>query len=342
MTLEEQLAARREVILRKRAKKGDKFKGSAELRKEINQAQKETNRKIRRTKHDTNPIHIFQAEHRGLTFTQYQILLAKGLLLEDLDTNSDGTACKRFLSGPKPGDFKHRLRDLRRKYRREGLPDKAEETTNHQPITMSNPLGAGSPVPQVNLQDMNKKSHEILDTTQKVVFSGVDFESLPGFYDTKHTPETKLHAVTSYMVTGSFKEASKFSAVPEGTIKHWRKTSEWWPAVSRYVQQARQEELDVQLSGVIHKTIHVIADRLEDGDYKYNAKLDKIVRVPVQAKDAASIADKAISNRNLLRGDATSRTDTSSLAEKIQELKTQFQSFAVKEEKTIEGEIIEP
>ncbi len=339
MTLQEKLALRKEVILRKRARKGDEFKGSAELRKKFRKKQKETTLKIKETKRLNNPVYIFKMQHKGLDCTQYQILLRKGMSLQDLEENKDGTVNKRFLSGPKKGDCKHLLRDLRRKYRREGLPEKSEHTTNHQPITLKNPLGAGDSVPQIQLSAIKAQAHQIIETAHKVAFSGVDFESLPGFYDTKYTPETKLHAVTCYIVSGSFAEASKFSAVPAGTIQYWRKTSEWWPVVSRYVQQARQEELDTNLSSVIHKTVQVIADRLEDGDYKYNSKLDKIVRVPVQAKDAATIADKAISNRNLLRGDATSRTDTSSLAEKIQELKQQFRAFSDKEEKIIQGEV---
>jgi hypothetical protein len=109
--------------------------------------------------------------------------------------------------------------------------------------------------------------------------------------------------------------------------------------VFQYVQQARQEELDSYLSGVIHKSVEVVNDRLEDGDWKYNAKLDKLVRVPVQAKDAAVIADKAITNRNLLRGDPTSRSDSTTLAEKVQDLKQQFKEFTA--QKVIEGEVLD-
>lgn len=335
-TLEDELAARKGVILKRRALRGEKFAGSKDIRREYRSVRKEANAKIKQTKYEKNPITKFKKEHGGLTPEQYSKLEEKGLSLQEVPKNSDGTVDKRFLSGPKPGDFKNRLKNLRQKFRRDGLPEKAEHTSNHQPRTITNPLGAGGPVPQIDVEKMSKQSHDILETTQKVASSGINFESLPGFYETKYTPETKLHAVTCYIVTGSLKEASKFSAVPADTIKSWRKTAQWWPAVSNYVQQARQEELDAKLSGVIHKSMEIVSDRLEEGDYKYNAKLDKLVRVPVSAKDATAVADKAIHNRNLLRGDPTSRTETTTLAEKINELKLQFKSFT--EQKVIEGE----
>ena len=334
MSLEDDLAARKEVILRKRAKAGERFKGSAQIREEYKKERREASKAGVKTKHENNPLTIFRAEHGGLTPDEYQILLDKGLTLEDLDKNKDGTVNKRFLSGPKAGDFKHRLRDLRRKFRREGMP---KEAKNGQERTKKNPLGAGAPPTAVDINELQIQSHKIIDTCQSVLNANLDLESLPGFYNTKYTPDTKIHAVAAYIVTGSFAEASRFTAVPADTIMTWRKTSEWWPTVSKYVQQARQEELDTQLSGVIHKAVEVVSDRLDGGDYKYNPTQDKLVRVPVQAKEAAAIANQAISNRNLLRGDPTSRTESSTLAEQIQDLKKAFKEMGG-EAKVIEGE----
>jgi len=278
---------------------------------------------------------VFKREHLGLTEHEYSILLKKGHILEQLPLNNDGTVCKRFLSGPSIGDFKNRLRELRKRYRMEGLPEKSPEAVNHQPRTIKNPLGSGAPVPQVDVPKQLKQSTEILECTSKVLSNGMDWESLPGFYDTKYTPETKIHACTSYICTGSFKQASKFAAVPEGTIRSWR-SSEWFRTVARHVQQARAEELDASMSGVIHAAMGAVHERLSEGDTKYNPRLNEVVRVPVSAKDAALIADKVIHSRNLLRGDATSRTDNSSLAEKIMDLRQQFKTFT--EQKVIEVE----
>lgn len=339
MSLENQLAARKEVILRRRAKKGEQFNGSANIREEYHKERKEAGKKSSRTKHENNPVTIFRAEHGGLTPEEYQILLDKGLTLEDLSKNKDGTVCKRFLSGPKKGQGKHRLRTVRRKMLRGEMPKKSE-AKNHQERNWKNPLGGGSTGKEIDIAEQGVKSHKIIDTCAAVMNGNLDWESLPGFYNTKHTPDTKVHAVVAYIVTGSFAEASRFTTVPATTIMDWRKNSGWWPTVAKYVQLARQEELDTQLSGVIHKSMELVQDRLEDGDYKYNPKLDKLVRVPMSARDAAAIADRTIHNRNLLRGDPTSRTETSTLAEQIAELKEQFKSFGA-EAKLVEGEVDE-
>jgi len=327
MTLEEQLAARKEVVLRKRARKGQRFYGCASIKKELKQQLKAKHKKQSETMLSKNPETIFRAEHRGLSSEEYQIMLDKGISFDDLSTNKDGTVNKNFLPTVTSEDFKNRFRKLKSKHRREGLPKKAEHCTNQQPVTIENPMGAGKPPATVDIKGLRIKASEILETADAVATSGVDFESIPGFYNTKYTPETKLHAITCYIVTGNFREASKLSTVPEITIRKWRQAAAWWPVITKYIQQARQEQIDAQLSGVIHKSVETVADRLENGDYRYNPTLDKLVRVPVQAAQAANIADKAISNRNLLRGDATSRTESSSLAEQIQELKTAFQGF---------------
>ena len=334
-SLTEQLALRKEVNLKKKALKGVVFKGSGEIRAEAKKIRHHANKQGHVTRKENSPVEVFKRSHLGLTQEEYEILLSKGKDLEDLPLNKDGTACKRFLSGGEEGCFKNRMKELRKKYRREGLPEKTEQATNHQPRTIKNPLGAGGPVQQVDLPKQLKTSTNILECTARVLPQVQDWEALPGFYDTKYTPETKIHACTAYLVTGSFSKASKYSAVPESTIKSWRGT-EWFRTVARYIQAARQEELDIQMSDVIHQSIGVVQDRLQNGDAKYNPKTGEIVQIPIQAKDAALIADKIIKNRNLLRGDATSRTDNSSLAEKIMDLRQQFKSFS--QPKVIEAE----
>lgn len=328
-SMTEQLAKRKEINLRKKALRGDDFEGSAEIRKQYHKRRKKAARKAAVTKKMNSPEEIFKRDHSGLTEQEYQILLSKGLTLEDLEFNKDGTPNRWFKSGGSEGCFKNRLRNLRKKYRREGLPEKSEQTTNHQPRTISNPLGSGAPVHQVQVSKQLKVSTEVLETCNKVLANVVDWEALPGFYDTKYTPDTKIHAVTSYVVTGSFKQAAKLAVVPESTIKGWKGT-EWFRTIARYVQQARAEELDSSMSNVIHQAMEAVHDRLTEGDTKYNPRLNEVVRVPVSAKDATLIADRVIHSRNLLRGDATSRTENTSLAEKIMDLRQQFKTFTDK------------
>lgn len=330
------LKARREANLKRRALKGERIRGSKAYRDQYKKSYKDRGKEISRVLRAQNPVTIFKNEHLGLTPEEYEILLQKGKTLDDLPLNKDGTANRQFKSGPKSEDFRHRHKNLRKKYRSEGLPEKTEQSTNHQPRTIKNPLGAGAPVQQVQVSKELQVSKNILESTSKVLATDLDWEQLPGFYDTKYTPETKIHAVTCYIVTGSFSKASKHSAVPEQTIKGW-KNKEWFRVVAKYVQQARQEELDASMSEVIHSSMDIVKDRLQTGDYKYNIKTGEIIQIPIPAKDAALIADKIIKNRNLLRGDATSRTDSSSLSEKIMDLKNQFRSFT--EQKVIEAEV---
>ena len=329
MKLEDQLAARRGVILRRRAARGERFKGSAEIRKQQKQGIKQRVAKLKETL--ARPLKEYKEQHLGLDPDEVKRLESKGLTLEDVKAqpaNKDGGYDKRLLSGPTKETYPEGVVDkMRRMARRYGLADKRTDASNDAEITITNPKGAGRPEKDLDVAADLQETNKILAMADRLQ-ARLNLSDIPGLYDTAHSPSTKIHAVVTWLITGNLAKTARYLTVSPKTVSKWKRESEWWPLIAGQIQSEFGEVLDHDLTGIIHTSTSLIKDRLEDGDYKYNAKLDKLVRVPVPAKDAMQIIDKAIVNRNLLRGDPTSRSEQVTASDNIAYLKGEFAKFA--------------
>jgi hypothetical protein len=150
----------------------------------------------------------------------------------------------------------------------------------------------------------------------------------------------KMEAACTYAVTGNARRVSELIKVPEGTIRAW-KTTEWWHEVMSRIQQEQNEELDSKLTKLVDKAVDHINDRLDHGDYVYNAKEDKLIRKPVGAKDLSIVAAVTVDKRQLLRGQPTSRVEKVSENEKLTRLAAEFKKFAQAKEVHSIAEAIE-
>lgn len=324
--LKEQLKRRKEVNLRKRAAQGATFKGSKALRKQRKKSYQQRTQKIVHAR--TAPLREFKEEHGGLDHEEWLRAVDKGLTLEEVKQAPN----KRILSGPTKESYPQGVfKRLHREARRDGLADKNPTTVNNQPITYQNPRGGGALATNHPDKEHTKEVFDLADRMQ-----GIDLSTIPGLYDQKYGPGIKLHAVITWLLTGNLSQTERVLNLSKGVVSGWKRKADWWPMLVKAVQNERGEELDQELTNMIQKTYKTIQDRLEQGDYKYNSKLDKLVRVPVQAREAATIMDKAISNRNLLRGDPTSRTETVSVQENLAHLRAEFSKF--NKAITVEGE----
>jgi hypothetical protein len=150
----------------------------------------------------------------------------------------------------------------------------------------------------------------------------------------------KMEAACTYAVTGNARRVSELIKVPEGTIRAW-KTTEWWHEVMSRIQQDQNDELDTKITKNIDKAVEAVQDRLEHGDYVYNAKTNELVRKPVNAKDLSIVAAVMVDKRQLLRGQPTSRVEKVSENEKLTRLAAEFKKFAQAKEIVSIAETIE-
>lgn len=112
--------------------------------------------------------------------------------------------------------------------------------------------------------------------------------------------DTRMNAAFAYSITGSAEEASKLCGVPPRTIKDWSKT-DWFPILMQEVRAVRQDELDGQFTGALHKAVQAMGKRIEQGDAVYNARSGEVTYVPVKLRDLAFAAAVMMDKRATLR-----------------------------------------
>lgn len=161
--------------------------------------------------------------------------------------------------------------------------------------------------------------------TPKKYGSKIVQQRVAGRRDT-YSEKEKLNAVCVFAMCGNSRRTAEITKIPEATIRSW-KTTEWWNEINHRIVLEQDEELASNLTKTMDKALEQINDRLENGNYVYNAKLDKLVRKPADAKELAAVTAISLDKRQLLRGLPTSRTERVSQDERLKGLANQFAQF---------------
>jgi hypothetical protein len=154
------------------------------------------------------------------------------------------------------------------------------------------------------------------------------FDSMP--QNSKWTHEDMIMAVTYMAILGSsLKTATHMAAagspVPATTIRSWKNTATWWKPVMTEVRKAKNEELDAKLTNIIMTGAEQMADRLEHGNVKYDTKTGAFYRQPLTSSELSTGAIGTMyDKRALMRGDPTSRSETTSTDETLRLLAQRF------------------
>lgn len=137
--------------------------------------------------------------------------------------------------------------------------------------------------------------------------------------------EQKLAAVTQYLALGNMRLVSATTGIDYGLLRKW-KMEDWWKEFEREIRNTDNLQLDTKLTKIVDRSLEAVADRLENGDYIYDSKTGRMERKPVAMKDAAKVSVDLLTKRELLRGNATSRTETTAVpvADQLKFLAAEF------------------
>jgi hypothetical protein len=138
--------------------------------------------------------------------------------------------------------------------------------------------------------------------------------------------EKKIEVVSQFLVLGNMKMVAATTGVSHDLIRQW-KTQSWWSELEAEIRQTQNIEMDTKLSKIVDKSLDAVLDRVENGDYFYDQKEKKIKRKPVALRDVARVSVDMISKRELIRGNATERKETTQISVNEQ-LKLLAQEFA--------------
>ena len=150
-------------------------------------------------------------------------------------------------------------------------------------------------------------------------------------------PEKKrIEVATAHAMGLSSTMISAATGVKAQTVRFWR-MQDWFKDLVEEIRREDDNTVDAKLSNLVSKSLDVITDRLERGDFMYDQKLGEFVRKPLTAQVVNKIADTMFDKRNLLRGKPTSISGKQEqITDRLAKLAIEFERFVNAKEIKVE------
>lgn len=150
----------------------------------------------------------------------------------------------------------------------------------------------------------------------------------------------QFEAATLYAATGNYELTSEKTGVPAKHLRKWS-LEPWFREILVQFRQENLTKLESNFTRVIDKAMVEIEERLEKGDVVLT-KGGQLVRKPVAIRDLAIVQAINIDKRQLIRGEPTSRSETTKgdSAKLLEDLAEKFTSIVNKKRppELIEGQ----
>lgn len=134
----------------------------------------------------------------------------------------------------------------------------------------------------------------------------------------------KLEAVKTYLMTGNIAMTARILKIPEDTLRRWVK-SVWWTEIVADLRTQDELQLSTRFKKIVEKTLEVVEDRLENGDFVYDQKTGAMRRKPVAMRDAHKVGLDLDAKRDLILGRQAPQASNEQIDAKLSKL---AQSFA--------------
>ena len=140
----------------------------------------------------------------------------------------------------------------------------------------------------------------------------------------------KLDAVNAYLLLGNVALVSRTLAIPEDTLRYWRRSA-WWADLVAEQKAAEKLQLSSRIRRLVDASLAVVTDRLEHADAVYDSKTGQVVRKPVSMKDAHRVAMDLQARGDILDKVLTQETVTDEkVGDKLEALAEKFAEMATK------------
>ena len=118
----------------------------------------------------------------------------------------------------------------------------------------------------------------------------------PGFWPEKK----KIEVATTFKTCGNVPMTSAMTGVPTHTIVYWKKQA-WWKEMLDDLAYEDNTKLDTKLEKVMDRALDQVMDRLENGEFMYDPRTGKVVRIPAKLRDVQKVVTDNIDKRALLK-----------------------------------------
>lgn len=144
---------------------------------------------------------------------------------------------------------------------------------------------------------------------------------------TTWSDKKRIEACTAYLALGNASFVEIATGVPAGTVRQW-KTQPWWKELVDQIQTESDQELDTKLAKLIDKSLSLVNDRLDNGDFMWDSKNSEFVRKPVGLKDTWKVSTEMLDKRWLIRDRPDTKVDTEAVSDILLKLAKDFAGMA--------------
>jgi hypothetical protein len=143
----------------------------------------------------------------------------------------------------------------------------------------------------------------------------------------KWTDDQKLQVAATYVMLGNLSEVALATGISYNTIKVWR-YQQWFKDLVLEIRDEDVAQLDANLQRVIKKALVGLEDRLDHGDYQYDPKTGKPIRIPVKAHIALKATSELLTKQDKLRARPEKAELEKTIDDRLAKLAAEFQRFA--------------
>jgi hypothetical protein len=139
--------------------------------------------------------------------------------------------------------------------------------------------------------------------------------------------DQRLQAAATYVMLGTMTETALATGIPLPTLKAW-KNLPWWKDL---ISQVRRDDLDKASSNiqrVIEKAVKATEERLDNGNFVFDQKTGKIVRIPVNIKDALKVTTELMTKQDKLLEREEQKETQEATVDRLTKLAEELAKFA--------------
>lgn len=141
--------------------------------------------------------------------------------------------------------------------------------------------------------------------------------------------QQKIEAVNTYVVLGGNAQQTAIALqIPQETLRRWTKTT-WWKELYDEIKQEDNIVLSHKLQKIVARSLALVEDRLEKGDFFYDQKTGQVVRKEVSLRDAHEVMKSSFQMRESIEKPQAAEIEEGSINDKLAALAKQFEQFAV-------------
>ena len=142
-----------------------------------------------------------------------------------------------------------------------------------------------------------------------------------------YSDSQKLEAVKCWLICGSITQTAAALNIPLPTLKEWR-YSRWWQEIATDLRSEDNMQLTARLKKIAAKSLDLVEDRLENGDWVLNQKTGKLMQKPVNLRDLGVISNSTIQNIGKLEDKPQQEQDNKKVVDQLTLLAKKFEEFS--------------